>query len=288
MQLQQLDSIKRGSMTADDSIDAAMIDGAIRSEIQTLDELKTWKTNPMFYVGLPGNSVDLLMKRNFAPPAERLRSVTARLRGVPAMLNAMRANVQNPAKELTDLAIRIAGGSVGFFKGDIATWAKGAAGSDSVALREFTLANDSAAAALDAAAKWLKSDLLPRSKGNFAIGAKAFADKLLYDEMVDIPLERLLALGEANLEKDYQAFVATAREVAPGKTPQEAMASLENEHPSAENLIASAKSTIEGARPVPDRSQHRRDSVGRSSECVGDPAVRAKWKLRIDGYTGRL
>jgi uncharacterized protein (DUF885 family) len=245
---QKLDSLRSGQMTADDSIDSAMMDGAIRSELQDLEVLQTWKKNPMRYVGLPGNAVDLLMKRNFAPPAERLRSVTARLRGVPALMSAMRANVSNPPRELTDLAIRIAGGSVGFFKNDIATWARGAAGADSAALREFTSANDSAAAALDSAAKWLRSDLLPRSKGAYAIGAKAFADKLLYDEMVDIPLDRLLALGEANLEKDYQAFVATAREVAPGKTPQEAMASLEDEHPTAQNLIPSGKATIEGAR----------------------------------------
>lgn len=245
---QKVDSLGAGQLTADDSIDAAMLSGAIRSEIQELEQLQTWKKNPMGYVGLPGNAVDLLMKRNFAPPAERLRSVTARLRGVPALMAAMRANVSNPPREFTDLAIRIAGGSVGFFRNDIATWARSAAGSDSAALREFTVANDSAAAALDSAAKWLKSDLLPRSKGSYAIGAKAFADKLLYDEMVDTPLDRLLALGEANLEKDYQAFVATAREVAPGKTPQQAMASLEDEHPTAQDLISSAKATIEGAR----------------------------------------
>lgn len=245
---QKLDSLTTSQMTRDDSIDAAMMSGAIRSELQDLEVIQSWKKNPMGYVGLPGNAVDLLMKRNFAPPAERLRSVTARLRGVPAVLSAMRANVANPPKEMTDLAIRIAGGSVGFFRNDVATWARGAAGSDSAALREFTAANDSAAAALDSAAKWLKSDLLPRSKGSYAIGAKAFVDKLLYDEMVDTPLDKLLALGEANLEKDYQAFVAAAREVAPGKTPQQAMASLEDEHPTAQNLIPSAKATIEGAR----------------------------------------
>jgi len=88
----------------DDSIDAAMIDGAIKSELQDEEELANWKKNPMPYVGLPGNAVDLLMKRNFAPPAERLKSVTARLRGVPAVLNEMRENVVNPPREFTDLA----------------------------------------------------------------------------------------------------------------------------------------------------------------------------------------
>ncbi len=244
----KLDSLKTGSMSADDSIDAAMIDGAIKSELQDLEIIGSWKKNPMGYVGTPGGAVDLLVKRNFAPPADRLKSVTARLRGVPAIIAAMKANVSAPPKEFTDLAIRIARGSVGFFKGDVATWAKGAAGSDTSALRKFTIANDSAAAALDDAARWLQSDLLPRSNGSFAIGEKAFADKLMYDEMVDIPLDRLLALGEANLKKDHDAFVATAQQVAPGKTPAEAMASLETDHPAGANLIAAAKSTVEGAR----------------------------------------
>ena len=35
-----------------------------------------------------GNAIDLLMKRNFAPPAERLRSVVSRLKGVPALMEA--------------------------------------------------------------------------------------------------------------------------------------------------------------------------------------------------------
>jgi hypothetical protein len=35
----------------------------------------------MLYVGLPRGAIDGLMKRNFAPPAERLRLATARLRG---------------------------------------------------------------------------------------------------------------------------------------------------------------------------------------------------------------
>jgi uncharacterized protein (DUF885 family) len=247
-QLGQLDALRARRQTLNDSIDAAIIDGAIRSELQNHEIIQSWRTNPIVYVGLPGNAVDLLMKRDFAPPAERLRAVTARLRGVPAVLTAMHANIVNPPKELTDLAIRIAGGSVGFFRNDVATWAHTAAGSDAAALREFTAANDSAVTAMRRASVWLEKDLLPRSHGRFAIGARAFADKLRYDEMVDIPLDRLLALGEAQLEKDHRDFVATARLVAPGKSPQQAMASLETDHPTAATLIPAARSTVEGAR----------------------------------------
>ena len=247
-QLARLDTLRRGQLSVDDSIDAAMVDGAIRSELQDLEVVRSWQTNPMGYAGLAGNAVDLLMKRNFAPPVERLKSVTSRLRGIPAVLAAMRANVENPPKEFTDLSIQIAEGSVGFFKGDVAKWAKESAGTDTAALRALTAVNDSVVAAMQSASAWLKKDLKPRSKGSYAIGAKAFADKLMYDEMVDIPLDRLLALGEANLQKDYDDFVATAKLVAPGKTPQAAMASLESDHPTPENLIERAKATVEGAR----------------------------------------
>ena len=247
-QLAQLDSVRAGKLSSDDSIDAALIDGAIRSEVQDLDVLASWRKNPISYVGSPGNAVDLLMKRDFAPAAERLRALTARLRQMPAMFAAMKANMDNPPPEFTDLAIRVASGSVGFFQHDVAGWAKTAAGADTGAWRAFTAVNDSVIAALKDASKWLTSDLKPKSHGSFAIGAKNFSDKLAYDEMITLPLDRILAIGEANLDKDYKDFVATAKLVAPGKSPHEAMLTLEKTHPTAATLIASVQSTVAGAR----------------------------------------
>jgi uncharacterized protein (DUF885 family) len=247
-QLAQLDSVRTGKLSSDDSIDAAIVDGSIRSELQDLDVLASWRKNPISYVGSPGNAVDLLMKRDFAPPAERLRALTARLRQMPAMFAAMKANMDNPPVEFTDLAIRVASGSVGFFQHDVAGWAKTAAGADTGALRAFTAANDSVIAALKDASKWLTSDLKPKSHGSFAIGAKNFSDKLAYDEMITLPLDRILAIGEANLDKDYKDFVATAKLVAPGKSPHEAMLTLEKTHPTAAALIPSVQSTVAGAR----------------------------------------
>ena len=246
--LGRLDTLRGGTLSDTDRIDAAMIDGAIRSELLDIETLRNWRHNPMWYVALPGSSVDGLMKRDFAPAGQRLRSVTARLRRVPAALAAMRANVENPPKEFTDLAIRIAGGSIGFFRGTVAEWAGAAAGGDTVALREFSAANDSAAAAMEAATAWLERDLLPRSRGNYAIGAKAFADKLRYDEMVEIPLDTLLAIGEANLKQDHDALIAVARRIDPSRTPAQVIASLADDHPTAENLVPFVRGSVESAR----------------------------------------
>src|SRR5436309_20518 len=160
-----------GQISADERIDAEILDSQIHAELLDLETLQTWRHNPMSYVGLPGGAVDGLMKRNFAPPAERLRSVIARLKGVPALMDAMKTNIQNPPHEFTDLAFRIAHGSVGFFKDSVAAWAKGAAGGDTALLKEFDEANAAAAKSLDDGAKWLEKMVLPNSKGSYAIGA---------------------------------------------------------------------------------------------------------------------
>src|SRR5204862_7167300 len=143
--------------------------------------LQTWRRNPMNYVGLPGGSIDSLMKRNFAPPPERLRSVIARLKAIPAMLDTMRKNVQDPPHEFTDLAVRMSRGSVGFFKDTVTAWAKDAAGNDANLRAEFEQANAATVRAFDEASGWLEKTLLPNSKGNYAIGAEDFAKKLSYE-----------------------------------------------------------------------------------------------------------
>jgi uncharacterized protein (DUF885 family) len=242
----QLDRIPHPSLSVDDQIDAEVLQGQINAELLDLETLQTWRKNPMTYVGLPGSSVDNLIKRDFAPAQERLRSVIARLKAVPAMLDAMRQNIDNPPHEFTDLAVRIAQGSGSFFKGGVATWAKNAAGTDAALLAEFARANDATIKAFGEAAEWLEKTLLPNSKGNYAIGAENFSKKLSFEEMVDEPLDMILAIGERNLNRDYNAFIATAKKIDPSKSPAEVMKSISDVHPTETSLIPDAKKTVEG------------------------------------------
>lgn len=246
--LARLTAFDRKSLPFDDGIDAAALDGAIRSELLDLDTLRNWERNPMGYAGVTGSAVDDLIKRNFAPAPERLKSVTARILAVPSICAAGRANVRNPPKEFTTLAIRMARGSAGFLEGGLAAWAKEAGAGDAKLQAEFQEASGKAVRSLREFADWLEKDLLPRSTGSYAIGAKNFAAKLLYDDMVDAPLSEILARGEANLAKDYAAFVETARKIDPSHTAAEVMKSLSDAHPTAEDLIPSVARSVEAAR----------------------------------------
>ena len=247
-QLAQLGRFDRAKLDADEWVDARFLDGQIRGELLDLDTLRVWETNPMFYAGLPGGAVDGLIKRDFAPAADRLRTVIAREKGVPAVFEAARANLKTPPKEFTDLAVRMAKGSVGFFEGSVAAWAKTAAGDDAALLKEFDATNAKVVAAAKAFAGWLESDLLPRSTGKYAIGAEHFLAKLKYDELVETTLPDLLAKGEAQLARDYAAFLATARQIDPDKSPAEVMKTLSDDHPTADDLIPSVRRSVDAAK----------------------------------------
>jgi uncharacterized protein (DUF885 family) len=244
----RLEKLRAGKLTEDETIDAEVLDGQMRAELLDLEVIRSWRKNPMSYIGTPPASIDNLMKRNFAPAATRLRSVIARLKATPAMFDALRSNMENPPKEFTDLAIRMGEGSIDFYLQTVRNWATEAAGKDLELLQEFEIVNTAAVKSLAETVVWMKKDLLPRSKGTYALGSETFAKQLLYEELVDIPLDRLLAIGEANLKRDQDAFRAVARTIDAKKTPAEVMKALSDDHPSEGDLVPSARRTIEKIR----------------------------------------
>jgi len=76
--------------------------------------------------------------------------------------------------------------------------------------REFTASNDSAIAAFENYKTYLEQELKPEADGDFALGSDLFAQRVAYNEMVDIPPDRLLDIAYAQLHKDQ----ATLSEVS--------------------------------------------------------------------------
>src|SRR6185437_16187895 len=91
----------------------------------------------------------------------------------------------------------------------------------------------------------LKDDMLPKSHGDFRIGAKAFREKLKYDEMVELPLDKLVALDEANMRANQAEFAKVAKELDPNKTPREVLAELAADHPQPDKLLGTFRSTFD-------------------------------------------
>src|SRR5262249_23629315 len=144
--------------------------------------------------------------------------------------------------------IRMGEGSIGFYRDTVRDWAKEAAGKDAELFKEFDPANDTVVKSLTETVTWLKKDLLARSKGKYALGADTFAKQLHYEELVDLPLDNLLAIGETNLKRNQEAFRAVAKQIDAKRTPAEVMKALADDHPTEADLIPSARRTIEKIR----------------------------------------
>ncbi len=221
--------------------DRDLVLNSIRASLLELESVRGWEKNPDNYSSGISNSAFTIMSRKFAPPEERLKSLTARERLMPKALTDARANLKNPPRIYTEVAIEQLPGDVSFFESDVPLAFKDV--KDPKLLAEFKTSNDAVIAALKAYETFLKTDLLPRSNGDFRLGADNFSKKLLYEEMVDIPLDRLLEIGYANLRENQRQFRETAAKSDPSTTPQQILAELEKDHPAADKLLDAFRDT---------------------------------------------
>jgi uncharacterized protein (DUF885 family) len=224
--------------------DRQMILNEIHSTLLTIEIIRPWEKNPDTYSSGITNSVFSLMERTFASPDERLKSVVAREKQMPAALSEARINLKNPPKVYTEIALEQLPGIISFFQSDVpAAFSKA---TDPTTRADFAKSNAAVISSLQSYQQWLQKDLLPHSNGDFRIGAAAFSEKLSYDEMVDTPLDKLLEIGYADLHKNKADFIRIAHEVDPTKTPEQVLEELGNDHPAPDQLLQSFRDTFNG------------------------------------------
>lgn len=214
----------------------------IRSSLLTLQAIRPWEKNPDFYSSGMTSSAFTLMERKFAPPETRLRDLISRERQMPAALLAARANLKNPPRIYTEIALEQLPGLIRFFRHDVPS--AFADVGDAALEKEFAASNAAVVKALGDYQAWLENDVLPESHGDFRIGAKAFREKLEYDEMVDLPLDKLIAIDEADMEANQAEFARVAKELDPHKTLREVLAELAADHPQPDKQLDTFRSTF--------------------------------------------
>lgn len=224
--------------------DRQMLLNSIRSALLTSEQIRPWEKNPDVYSSGLASSAFLLMERKYAPAEDRLRAVMARENRMPAILKAARANLKNPPYVYADIAIRQLPGNISFFEKDLPAAFKDI--HDEKLNAEFKKANATVIQALRDYESWLKSDLLPRSRGDFRIGAKAFSAKVSYDEMVDTPLPQLLDYAYSDLHKNQQALRRIAKQVDAAAKPAAVLEELGGDHPTPAQLLKTFRDTFDG------------------------------------------
>jgi uncharacterized protein (DUF885 family) len=224
--------------------DREIVIANIHSRLLTLETIRPWEKNADNYSSACANGAFSLMERKFALPDERLRSLVAREKQMPALLADARVNLKNPPRIYTEIAIEQLPGIISFFEHDVPL---AFADAKNPALKaEFTASNAAVVAALKSYQGWLNTDLLAKSNGDFRIGAETFSKKLQYDEMVDLPLDKILEIGWADMRQNQERFRQVAKELEPSKEPSAVLEELGENHPAPDQLQDAFRSTFDG------------------------------------------
>ncbi len=231
----KIEAVPAGGLDGSVAADREILLNSIRSSLLSLETIRMWQKNPDQYSSGVTSSIFTLMERPYAPVNTRLRAAVAREKAMPQMLAEARKNLQNPPKIYTEIALEQIDGNISFLQHDVPLAFADA--TDPALKAEFAKTNAAVIDALKSYAAWMKSDLLPRSTGEFRFGADTYRKKLLYDEMVDTPLDRLLAVNEANMKANQAQFAKIAKELDPKKTPAEVLAELGAIHPAPDKLL---------------------------------------------------
>ena len=241
--LADLDRISKNSLSKDNRFDARLLEGSMRGDLLDLEQLRRWENDPNYYNGAISFALFVLIQRDFAPVDDRLRSLIAREQQVPEIFRSARANVSNPPAIYTTIAVRQVQSEIAFLKNDLPQAVAGARNAKLAA--QFQQVNQQTIKAYEEFLEYLKTDLAPRSHGAFAIGEENYRKKLLYDEMVDAPIDQLIALGERELRKTQAAFQTTAALIDPAKPATKVLEDLSRDHPDAAHVLSESQAVLD-------------------------------------------
>ena len=234
------------SLPFEERQDYQLVANNLKSTLLDLEDIRSWEKNPDRYSSGFTSSAFVIMSRKFATPEKRLRSLIEREKKMPAVLLAARENLKNPPRIYTEVAIQQLPGIVGFFQKDVPEAFNDV--KDQQLLSEFQNSNTAVITALQDYEKFLKETLLARSNGDFRLGAENYRKKLLYDEMVDIPVDRLLQIGYDDLHRNQQWFKKVAAQIDPQKSPEQIQSELQQDHPAPDQLLQTFRDDLGGIR----------------------------------------
>ncbi|MDO1558010.1 DUF885 domain-containing protein [Brevundimonas sp. 2R-24] len=211
--LTRLDALPSEGLSRADQVDAALLRQNLRAQIWSDAELQSWAWDPLTYAATAGGALYSLQAREFAPLPDRLRSATARMRALPALLAESRRQLQ-PARVPEIHATTAVGQNRGLHS--LVDGFTAEANALQGAEREALL---SAAAQLKAAVdehqRWLETELVPNARGNWRIGARLYDQKLAYALNSDLTRQEIVRRGERALaDTRAQMYVLATRILA--------------------------------------------------------------------------
>jgi uncharacterized protein (DUF885 family) len=239
----QLNVLDAGALTPDERVDRRILQGVVDGWILDLDTVRTWTRNPMIYVAAVSDGVHDLVTMESAAPPVRMRHLLTKLHAVPKLLAAARANVHAPPKVFVERAIAMLGGVSELLSHDLPL---AFAGVDNAALRKQVMREAGAAGVqLAAYQRYLETQVMPTATGNFAIGSANVEARYRAEELIDLSVGQLLAIGARELSLKQAEFTETAARIDAGRSALDVWHEVQDYHPARGQLVPAARAVVE-------------------------------------------
>jgi uncharacterized protein (DUF885 family) len=202
--LKQFSDISK--LTGANQVDVRILKDNIDSEIFDLEELKEADWNPLVYNQSLANGLYLLVARDFAPAEQRIPNLRKRMEGIPKVIAQAQKNLQHSPRVHTETAIEQAQGTISLVREGLAPLLE----QSPQMKKEIAPLQEKTAKAIEDYKKWLQTDLLPRSDGDFRLGADKFRKKLRFALASDLSMEVSMKRAQTDLQQTPTAIYETA------------------------------------------------------------------------------
>ena len=261
--LAELQALDVAALSRENQVDAAILRNQLQYDIWNAQTLQGWAWDPQLYSGLAGQAIYGLMAREFAPLPERLKSATARMQKIPALLAQARANL-DPARVPKVHAETVARQNAGVL-GIVDTFITPHLDQlDPADRQQAQAAIDGLKTAVAEHQKWLDETLVPNAKGEFRVGAEVYDQKLQFALLSSLSRAEIKQRAEAELVRVRGEMYAIAQQVLkdtagapqlpdnPG--PQQQQKAIEAalelayaQHPARDQVVADARVALDRA-----------------------------------------
>jgi uncharacterized protein (DUF885 family) len=221
-----LEAIDRKGLSPAKRVDHGVLRNAFRLWIFGSVEIGLWQSMPQG-AQFVGDALFPLFMRSFAPLPRRLENIIGRLERSPGFLEETKDRIRTPIKIWSEISLEAATRLPGFLQVIEGTGKEVLAGPDRARLEESVAKTGEA---IRDYAKWIESDVLPRSKDKVGIGAAKFR-KLVRLRELGIAVPEIYAIGKKYLRESKKALAQVANEIRPGATVEQAKEIVKSDHP---------------------------------------------------------
>lgn len=193
--------------------------------------------NPAFYTD-GGLDPNVYVARPYAAADVRLKAFVKYANALPKAAEQIKANLAGPMpRTYIDYGLAAFNGYADYFAKDVKT--AFAEVKDATLQKELDTASVVGAKAMRDLAAFMETKRVGQTE-DFVLGAETFAAMVRETEGVDISLDELERIGEADLQRNQAALKSACDKLAPGKSIPDCMAVVANDKP-ADGPVAEAR-----------------------------------------------